>query len=183
MSDVENSSRSRPNMRSRVASRDSSKASYVSPTCSEDIASAKSEFRGILKKSAKSKNSDKKSKSRSRSRSPATSLSSVASSEMEKGFETAEEDVSDADGLAPILKNLHHGTHVALTDKSNDVKIHADKLIKSDASKNLSDAIRKERLKGAQMFAELLNRPSAAEEPDIPQFKPFNKKTGFRPVS
>ncbi len=138
----------------------------------------KSSFSMLLAQIFKRFHNDKKSKSRSRSRSrsPATSLSSVASSEIDKGFETAEEDASDADGLAPILKNLHHGTHVALTDKSSDIKSRADKLIKRDAGRNLSEAIKKERLKGAQMFAELISHSTATEDHDIPQFKPFNKK-------
>ena len=173
MSDVEGTSRSRPATRSQATSRDSSRASSVGKA--ESKAKDKSKIKGILRKTADPKGSKSKSRSRSRSRSPATSLSSVASSEVEKGREAADEEESDADGLSNILKNLHHGTHVALTDKSDDVKTRADKLIKRDAGKNLSEALKKERLKGAQMFAALLGRGSA-EDQDVPHFKAFNKR-------
>ena len=172
MSDIEGSSRSRPVTRSQATSRESSRASSASKSGDKK----KSKVKGILRKSAGSKGqgSKSKSKSRSRSRSPATSLSSIASSEMDKSRGTAEEE-SDVEGLTHILKNLHHGTHVALTDKSEDVKSRADRLIKRDAGRNLAEALKKERLKGAQMFAVLLGR-NTAEEQEVPAFKPFNRK-------
>lgn len=173
MSDIEGGGRSRPRTRSQATSRESSRASSVS----KPEAKEKSKIKSILRRSSgsKDKSSKAKSKSRSRSRSPATSLSSVASSGKEKERDSAAEDESEAEGLIPILKNLHHGTHVALSDKDSEAKGKADKLIKRDAGKNLAEAVKKERLKGAQMFAALLGR-GLPEEQEVPQFKAFNKK-------
>ena len=60
--------------------------------------------------------------------------------------------------------------------KSKRSVLKADKLIKAGSNKNLVEAIRQERLKGAGMYASLIEGGGPVVDTDIPHFKPFNKR-------
>ena len=170
MSEIETSSHSRPVTPSQSAPGGSKKPSRDSSLDRvEEKSNMNSKIKGILKRR-------NRSESRTRSRSRSGSFSSLASIDSESAYATANESDGEEDGIVPILQNLYHGTHVALSNKGDDVRRRADKLIRKGASKDLSAAIKRERLKGAQMFVDLLGNYKDSQRKEVPLFGPFNKR-------
>ena len=168
MSETENKMRTRSQTNSKKGSRDSSREPSTSR--SKVGAADKEKIKGILK-----------SKDHERVREPSESgltsaaESSAVESEAESNYDTVDE-YSEKEGILNTLKNLQYGTHVALKGKSKSSARKADKLIKADSNQNLVAALKQERLKGAEIYAALLEGGSHMPDPDIPQFKPFNKR-------
>jgi hypothetical protein len=74
------------------------------------------------------------------------------------------------------MANLQYAIHTALANKGEDEKRAADLILKGDSNRQLREALKKERVKGAHMFATLMEGGLANVDKDVPQFKPFNKK-------
>ena len=158
-----NNSKERGKMESKESSRDpSTSRAFIS---SKD----KNKIKGILKS---------KDKDKSQPTSGATSAveSSAADSETDATYDTPDEESEQGGGILHTLKNLQYGTHVALRKKEKQSVLKADRLIKRDSNRNLVEALKKERVKGAEMFAALLDGGITNIDHDIPHFKPFNKR-------
>ena len=168
MNETENKMRTRSQTNSKKGSRDSSREPSTSR--SKVGPADRDKIKGILK-----------SKDAERVREPSESgltsaaESSAVESEAESTYDTVDE-YSEKEGILNTLKNLQYGTHVALKGKSKSSARRADKLIKADSNQNLVAALRQERLKGAEIYAALLEGGGHMADPDIPQFKPFNKR-------
>jgi hypothetical protein len=164
MSDIETSNQ-RPITPSQTAYVRSKEPSRESSLDRDEEKSKSLKLKSILKRR---KNPEPRSRS--------SSVSSIESMDSGSSYATANESAEEGEGIEPIIRNLYHGTHVALSNKGDDAKRSADKLIKRGASKDLSEAIKRERIKGAQMFVDILGDIKNFETKEVPVFKPFNKK-------
>ena len=159
MSETENKMRTRSQTNSKKGSRDSSREPSTSR--SKVGAADKEKIKGILK-----------SKDHERVREPSESgltsaaESSAVESEAESNYDTVDE-YSEKEGILNTLKNLQNGTQVAHKGKSKSSARKADKLIKADSNQNLVAALKQERLKGAEIYAALLEGGSHMPDPDI----------------
>jgi len=175
------SSRSRNSSKagSTAASRKSSRSSSTGSVPRKEIKNSdKSKIKGILANGSKSPKPVRSPKDKkTRRRSPSTSSRSSGPS----GYATPRADDYDSDasgtgGLHQPMANLQYAIHTALTNKGESEKKLADQMLKSDSNKKLREALKKERIKGAQMFASLMEGGLTSGDQDVPQFKPFNKK-------
>jgi hypothetical protein len=173
MSEVDAKVRTRSQMNSKENSKRGSRDSSREPSTSRSKVgqSDSDKIKGILK-------AHKRGRGRSPSESGLTSAaeSSAANSETDVSYDTADEESEQGGGILPTLKNLQYGTHVALRGKGKQSVLRADRLIKRDSNKNLVEALQKERVKGAEMFAALLDGGLNNIDQDVPHFKPFNKR-------
>jgi len=156
--------RTRSQASSKKGSRDSSRERSASR--SRVGAADKEKIKGILKANENQKNLE----------SGATSAAESSAGESDFDYDTAYPDADDEGGILHTLKNLQYGTHVALKGKSKRSMIKADKLIKADSNQNLVNALKQERLKGAEIYAALMDGGVPSLDSDIPHFKPFNKR-------
>ena len=173
MSEVDTKVRTRSQANSKEASKMGSRDSSREPSTSRSKVgqSDSDKIKGILK-------AQKRGRGKSPSESGLTSAaeSSAANSETDVSYDTADEESEQGGGILPTLKNLQYGTHVALRGKGKQSVLRADRLIKRDSNKNLVEALQKERVKGAEMFAALLDGGINNIDQDVPYFKPFNKR-------
>ena len=167
MSETDNKIRSRSHSSSKKTSRDTSVEPSTSQTKVEPSDSDK--IKGILKSKQNDKNSEP-------SKSELTSAAESSGAESDSNYDTAESDLEQGEGILHTLKNLQYGTHVALRGKSKRSALKADKLIKAGSNQNLVSALQQERLKGAEMYAALLEGGGPVVGTDIPHFKPYNKR-------
>ncbi len=164
---------SRSRNSSKATSRNSSASSGAeSPSRRVAKKGEKEKIKGILSKGSKSPKPVKKGKPRKASVSSRSSLSG-ASTPKALDYDS---DVSVAGGLHQPMANLQYAIHTALTNKGEDEKKVADQILKGDSNKKLREALKQERVKGAHMFATLMEGGLANIDKDVPQFKPFNKK-------
>ena len=91
-------------------------------------------------------------------------------------YNTADEESDEEGGILSALKNLQYGAHVALRGKSKRSVLKADRLIKQGSNKSLVEALKQERVKGAEILMSLLDGGISNIDQDIPIFKPFNKR-------
>jgi hypothetical protein len=135
----------------------------------------KAKIKGILSKGTKSpkpvKTKSKKGRSSSNS-----SRSSGPSGYATPRADEYDSDASGTGGLHQPMANLQYALHTALSNKGEEEKRLADQMLKGDANKKLREALKKERVKGAQMFASLMDGGLKSADQDVPHFKPFNKK-------
>ena len=169
MSETEGRMRTRSQTNSKNASKNSSRDPSTSR--SKVGPADKDKIKGILK----TKNQEK-SREPSESGNTSAAESSAVDTDTESNYETADVDADREGGILSTLKNLQYGAHVALRGKSKRSSLKADRLIKADSNQNLVAALKQERLKGAEIYAALLEGGGPITDPDIPQFKPFNKR-------
>ncbi len=176
MSETEGKMRTRSQTNSKKGSRDSSRERPKSSKARDEAHSSravvsakdKEKIKGILK--------TEKSKEPSEGGYSSAAESSAADSDSDGGYLTADIEKDQEGGILSTLKNLQYGTHVALRGKGKKSTLKADRLIKADSNQNLIAALKQERLKGAEIYAALIEGGGPVSDPDIPQFKPFNKK-------
>jgi len=102
--------------------------------------------------------------------------SSAVDTESDGDYQSVDYDREQGGGILSTLKNLQYGTHVALSGKSRKKMVKADRLIKADSNQNLIAALKQERFKVAEIYASLMEGGGPITDPNIPQFKPFNKR-------
>jgi len=164
MSESEGKMRTRSQTNSKKASRDSSREPSTSRA--KVGAADKDKIKSILKAREHDKSLE----------SGLTSAAESSAGESDLEYDTAYPDADDEGGILHTLKNLQYGTHVALKGKSKRSMVRADKLIKADSNQNLVNALKQERLKGAEIYAALMDGGSSTIDSDIPHFKPFNRR-------
>lgn len=160
---------------SRESSRERSKASKMKDEASTSRAIVSSKDREKIKGILKTEKGDR-SKEPSEAGYSSAAESSAAETESEADYQTADYDKEQGGGILSTLKNLQYGTHVALRGKGKRSTLKADRLIKADSNQNLVAALKQERLKGAEIYAAMIEGGGPVNDPDIPHFKPFNKK-------
>ena len=158
---------------SRASSRSSSTSSSVKKSVKKDD---KKKIKGILAKGTKSPKPIRKKSKKGGRDSSASSMSSGPSGYATPKSADYESDASGKGGLHQPMANLQYALHTALSNKGEDEKRLADQLLRGDSNKKLIEAFKNERVKGAQMFASLMDSGLNTSDQDVPQFKPFNKK-------
>ena len=166
MSETETKIRTRSQTNSKRASRDSSREPSTSR--SKVSNSDREKIKGILKSKVNDKNMEP-------SESGLTSAADSSAAESDGDYDTANYDSDSKGGILDTLKNLQYGTHVALRGKGKHSALKADKLIKAGSNRNLVTALKQERLKGAEIYAALLEGGGHFVDTDIPHFKAFDK--------
>jgi len=170
------SSKNESKQTSKAPSRGSSRSSSTGSSAKKAIKKDdKKKIKGILAKGAKSPKPIRKKGKKGGRDSSASSQSSGPS-----GYTTPkadyDSDASGTGGLHQPMANLQYALHTALSNKGDDEKRIADQILKGDSNKKLLEAFKNERVKGAQMFATLMDSGLNTHDQDVPQFKPFNKK-------
>jgi len=173
--------RGRPLSRSQNQSRPASKvSSRTSSRSSSGDSLAKKEWDNDKTKGTFSKGTKSPKKVKNQSQKGRSSSGSGRSSGP-SGYATPMADEYDSDasgngGLDQPMANLQYALHTVLTNKGREEQMLADQLLKGDANKKLREALKRERVKGAQMFASLMDGGPATTIQDVPHFKPFNKR-------